>query len=60
MSTPYITTTDARYEAGFQHNPDVTEERIESYVVQGHSIVESYIAAVYSLPALQVGAPYFA
>lgn len=45
----YTSVWTVRSEAGFDGNPDVTDEIISSYIDEAHAIVSGYIAGVYSV-----------
>lgn len=56
----YTSTARVRTEAGFDGNPNVTDEMIDAYLVQSHGIVQSYVAAVYVLGNFSDSNPAFA
>ena len=45
----YTTATKVRAEAGFEGNPNISEDTIEKYLIQAHGIVQSYVSAVYKI-----------
>lgn len=59
MPARYTDVASVRSEAWFERNPNVLDATIESYLIQAHWIVQSYISAVYILTNLQPGVSLF-
>ena len=55
----YTSTARVRTEAGFDGNPNVSDDMIDAYLVQSHGIVQSYVAAVYVLGNFSDSNPNF-